>query len=121
MSNNPYASGVNVVRSQEIHRLEKYLVKKGNTEFKPRKGILVISDSKGRYLKNHVQDLDVDPRLIKWHYKSGRSGLDGLKYIKENLGRDSSASDGLVVFWHGTCDVSTKLGRYIFPRYKMQL
>lgn len=71
-------------------KLTKYLEKFEskitlNPSAQRNKNPLVISDSKGRYLKEQVQ-LPAGNQ-IKWFCESGRTTLKGLKWLQQNLDR----------------------------------
>ena len=105
------------------NRLLKYLEKSEGlarnvgTESK-RKTAIVVSDSKGRYLKEVAHNALLDsngnvvectrPNLIeesiKWKYKGGRTAPEGSRWLRANFKQlQRKYGEIAVYFWLGTC------------------
>jgi len=81
-------------------------VPKGNLAWKP----FVLSDSKGRYIKQECLDF----YQISWRAVSGAKTEYFLKWINDNIDA-LIAVHGKVHFfiWTGTCDFTVKIGKFI--------
>lgn len=75
------------------------------------KNFVLISDSKGHYLSRQK-----DLFGIKYYNRSGARFGQQYFYIARNIHRFSPQTHFLV--WLGTCDLTTKSGRYIQLRHK---
>ena len=84
-----------------------------------RKTAVVICDSKGNYLKHHIQSrLEQD---IVWLGHSGLSTKDGIDLFKSELPRLTRAYGRLSMYiFLGTCDITQKVGDFIVlrPNYR---
>ena len=93
-----------------------------------RKTAIVVSDSKGRYLKEVAHNALLDsngnvvectrPNLIeegiKWKYKGGRTAPEGSRWLRANFKQmQIKYGEIAVYFWLGTCDMTRKLGEFI--------
>lgn len=97
---------------RELQKIYKYLDKLDLKLESAENKIVVCSDSKGRYLKPFVPK--IYQRNFIWYTKSGRSTLGGVKFIQNRLERLSKTNKRVtLVFWHGTCDITRKEGKFI--------
>ena len=53
---------------------------------------------------------------INWASKSGANISDGIKYYKRQNTYPNNPSS-LNLFWYGTCDITKKVGKFIYPRF----
>ncbi|CAG2243268.1 unnamed protein product [Mytilus edulis] len=87
-------------------KLEKYLKRKlpEITSEKSSTPIL-ISDSKGNYLKTHIET-EIDHK-IRWYCERGRSTIAGYSWLESNIQRLTDRLDSVHVYvWLGTCDLT---------------
>ena len=69
------------------------------------KTAIVLTDSKGKYLKRE-RELPVENNLQFWH-KSGASTYSGLKYLRDNIDDAVRRCRHIIVYvWLGTCDLT---------------
>ncbi|CAC5389593.1 unnamed protein product [Mytilus coruscus] len=74
-----------------------------------RRKAFLLSDSKGRYLKDVVQPLE---RIVDIVYKGGAKIDDAVLY--QDLRQKITGLDNpLILIWLGTCEFTKKTGRYI--------
>ena len=88
-------------------KLEKYLKRKlpEITSVKSSTPIL-ISDSKGNYLKTHTET-EIDHE-IRWYCERGRSTVAGYSWLESNIQRLTDRLDSIHVYvWLGTCDLTS--------------
>lgn len=74
---------------------------------------LLVTDSKGRYLKNEV--VGEEQGLINFCFKPGASFDDG-KLIADAKASLEGEINPLVFIWLGTCEFTEKRGRFIYLR-----
>ena len=104
--------------SCEIKNNQKYL-EKVNLTFAPRSTIIVFSDSKGRYIRPHI--LPQYRQIVQWHVKSGRTTKEGTRYLEREIPNFSRHHSQIVIlFWHGTCDVTKTNGPHIYLKHKKE-
>ena len=78
---------------------------------------IVLSDSKGSYLKDQVFD-SRESRHIIWWYQGGARTAEQLQFAKRKLGRELEGGQKvLLLCWLGTCDLTAKRGKYISLRF----
>ena len=66
---------------------------------------VVLSDSKGFYLKRHLDF----PNTIQWCCKSGGTTFEQCNYLKQNLQTLLEKYSKITIFvWLGTCDLTVK-------------
>lgn len=71
---------------------------------------VIISDSKGRYLK----DCGSSENQVLWCYKSGSTTLDRFTWLSQNLDKLIVKYGKIHIYvWTGTCDMTSKEHRYI--------
>lgn len=73
---------------------------------------ILISDSKGNYLKHERSDLS-NPIIdkIEWYCTGGAKIGSTLNWLKRNFGRIARNHRNIVVYlWLGTCDITRKNG-----------
>ncbi|CAG2254280.1 unnamed protein product [Mytilus edulis] len=88
-------------------KLEKYLKRKlpEITSEKSSTPIL-ISDSKGNYLKTHTETEIYHE--IRWYCERGRSTIAGYSWLESNIQRLTDRLDSIHVYvWLGTCDLTS--------------
>ena len=109
--------------SHEIKRLEKYLESRGPKFVEGEEQVIIVSDSKGKYMYferfklNELVGRQVS-RKILWHYRGGREGHEGVQFIEGQLEYWSNKyTSAIIVFWHGTCDITRKDEDFLFLRY----
>ena len=76
---------------------------------------IVLTDSKGQYLKAQVQDVHPENKLV-WWAKSGAGTEEQFNWLRENLKSElvNLQSDHLTLYiWLGTCDLTTKTENFI--------
>ncbi|KAK3101656.1 hypothetical protein FSP39_005248 [Pinctada imbricata] len=77
---------------------------------------IILSDSKGNWLKNHVSD-DVEKQII-WQSKSGARIADSTNWLKRNIAKSIiNYGDIWLYVWIGTCDLTSKNKKYISLRH----
>ncbi|MEW8487242.1 MAG: hypothetical protein AB2705_18850 [Candidatus Thiodiazotropha sp.] len=104
--------------SCEIKKIQKYL-EKVNLTFAPSSTIIVCSDSKGRYIRPHIPPQY--RQIVQWHVKSGRTTEEGIRYLEREIPNFSRHHGQIVIlFWHGTCDVTKKIGPHIYLKHKKE-
>lgn len=76
--------------------------------------VVVLSDSKGRYLEKNRQ-----PQWnVKFYYKSGRRLAEGLYWLRGNIRYLNRANDTVHLYvWLGTCDLTRKVGSQLELRH----
>lgn len=72
---------------------------------------LVLSDSKGRYIQPFCTTAS-DFNII-WHNVSGARLQQLFEWTVSNIDRISHGQTLHIYIWAGTCDLTTKVGRYI--------
>lgn len=106
--------------SKALRNIEKYLKEGHGVGLTSKFDTLVIlADSKGKYLKNELPKIHLNIPNIIWWSRSSKRTSDGTHYLERkinNLARDNKKI--FVAFWYGTCDVTTKEGDFIFQRYQ---
>ncbi|MES9905971.1 MAG: hypothetical protein ABW168_25265 [Sedimenticola sp.] len=102
----------------ETKRAIKYLEKFSNQEFDNDRQIVFLTDSKGTHLKRQQKYLNIRHGSVTWFNVGSRQSLTGLEFITNEIDKLSKKYTAItIIFWHGTCDVSRKIARHIFPRY----
>jgi hypothetical protein len=75
---------------------------------------LVLSDSKGSYLRNEVNYKNTTEKTIEWKCIPGADLYRLYMWLRDNLDRLVNKHKTLSVFiWAGTCDLTTKRGKFI--------
>lgn len=90
-------------------RLLKHIAKgtavSDNLTFTP----VFVSDSKGNYLKYCATD-----NKIQWLYKGGTNSRDIFNWLEKNVRKLTKKYGRIRIYvWIGTCDLTSKSGRYI--------
>ena len=99
-------------------KLMKYLEKINSKEYQaptgPRiKKLLIISDSKGRYLREHIQS-PVENQII-WQCKSGRTTYESYNWILQNIDHQIGQHDNIHFYiWLATCDLTSYNPPFIY-------
>lgn len=102
----------------EIKKIEEYIEKEAGKERRSRYGrVVILSDSKGNYLKTEQERVKVSNVEFVWWTKGGRNTRDGTEYLTRNIGTIRDGIKTLVIFWHLTCDITRKTGDFIYQRY----
>lgn len=93
-------------------KLLKY-INKGSVDADLKSTPVVISDSKGNYLKNLRTDISAHQKIV-WYCKAGLKSFKLEKWLGVNL-TDLCRKHGQIVLyiWVGTCDFTCKEGRFI--------
>lgn len=95
-------------------KLKKYIEKNSNLAGPDFSLVPVcITDSKGKYIQRTKTESVVQNRII-WHCKAGLNSSTAEKWLKANISelRKRHGSFQLYI-WLGTCDLTSKEGRYI--------
>lgn len=80
--------------SKLIKYLEKINSKTDQALIGPRiRKPFIISDSKGRYLREHIQSL-VENQII-WQYKGGRTTYEGYIWLLQNIDHQIGQHDNI--------------------------
>jgi hypothetical protein len=75
---------------------------------------VVLSDSKGKYLKNQTSATDYPENSILWWTRSGADTDSLYQWIKQGLRRQLSNHGKIHLYvWSGTCDLTCKQNRKI--------
>ena len=91
-------------------RLKKNLLKDEPAQKKLHAKPVIISDSKGRYLKLCVNPEKSPENDILWLYKGGASTFDRYLWLKQNLDKLMKRYGQLSFYiWTGTCDLTKRL------------
>ena len=99
---------------QALKYLEKAKeVKKEDLKYEK---ILIISDSKGRYLKAEAARSDIDIRIESFPSSRTSAGVTKTESLLQKL-PECERNKTIVIFWFLTCDVTKKEKRYISQRY----
>ena len=78
---------------------------------------IVLSDSKGGYLKNQVSGLCGSTDII-WWYRGGARTAEQLEFARRKLGRELVGGQKVILLcWLGTCDLTEKRGKFIQLRF----
>lgn len=79
----------------------------------PQRIPVLLGDSKGFNLQNQVR---VNPEsFIRFWCEAGASVQNRLQYLKDNLKRELETLKSITLFvWVGTCNLTTKVGDYIY-------
>lgn len=103
----------------ETKRILKFIEKNADQRFDLDSHIVFVTDSKGKYLKRQQKYLNVRHGSITWLDQGGRKTPKGIKALEDNIEELLHKHNKIcVLFWHGTCDVTTKTGNHLFPHYK---
>ena len=72
--------------------------------------IILISDSKGKYLEPELVSLTSKQiPEITWQYLGGRNTKEGLQFLKRRITQYAQLKGKvLILFWYLTCDVTKK-------------
>jgi hypothetical protein len=90
-------------------KLQKYLNKQrpNITGHRLRVPVL-LSDSKGLYLKDHARDHPVE-RQIDWWCKKGASIKDTITWLNQNIDKKNRFLGDISLYvWLGTCNLTSK-------------
>ena len=85
------------------------------------KKICIFSDSKGRYIKEYQNCLNINKLekelKINWNIKSGLCTGPGLDHLEETI--DNLTGTNIILLWYGTCDLATldKSTRQLRPNF----
>lgn len=75
---------------------------------------VIISDSKGRYLKLCVDKNSPLEENVQWYYQSGSNSSNVLQWVQRNVPKLNSKYGKVCLYiWIGTCDLTLKQGRVI--------
>ena len=95
-----------------LRRAENYLHNR-QFEIDPECLYVFCSDSKGNYLKKHIP-YQYENNFI-WYTQKGRNTSDGIDFVLSKVQELSKHHSKVVLFfWHGTCDVTMKEGKFIY-------
>ncbi len=108
--------------SKPLRLIEKYLEEGHGVGQIPQFDTLVIlSDSKGKYLKTELSKIHLTVPNIIWWCQSGKKTADGTQYLERKINKLAKENKTVfVAFWYGTCDVTVKQGEFIFQRYQQE-
>jgi len=100
--------------SKLIKYLEKINSKEDQAPTGPRiRKPLIISDSKGRYLREHIQS-PVENQII-WQYKGGRTTYEGYNWLLQNIDHQIGQHGNIHFYiWLATCDLTSYNSPYIY-------
>ena len=102
----------------EIKKVEEYLEKElGKTKQTKYQRLVLLSDSKGNYLKTEVEEINPQNIEFIWWTQRGRNTKNGVKFLNQNIHSIRDHKRTLVLFWHFTCDITSKHEKLIYPRY----
>ena len=99
-------------------KLMKYPEKINSKADKAAKGpgmrkLLIISDSKGRYLREHIQS-PLENQII-WQCKSGRTTYESYNWILQNIDHQIGQHDNIHFYiWLATCDLTSYNPPFIY-------
>ena len=104
----------------EIKKIEEFIDKESSKEVTPKyKRIIIVSDSKGSYLRTELGKLDKikygNVQIDIWE-RPGRRTIDGVKYLQQHI--QDITDKTIVLFWHFTCDITEKKDRLIKQRFQ---
>lgn len=104
--------------SLEIKKIEEFLDKESTKKRLPKyERAVILADSKGNYLRTEQDSITKENLEIVWWTQSGRNTISGLKHLVKNIHELRDGKPTIVLFWHFTCDVTKKEGKYISPRF----
>ena len=99
---------------QALKYLEKATeLKKEDLKYKK---IIIISDSKGKYLRAEAAKSDIDIRIESFPSNRTSVGVTKTESILQKI-PESERNKTIIIFWFLTCDVTKKEKRYISQRY----
>jgi hypothetical protein len=100
--------------SKLIKYLEKINSKADQGPTGPRiRKLLIISDSKGRYLREHIQS-SVGNQII-WQCKSGRTTYESYNWLLQNIDHQIGQHDNIHVYiWLATCVLTSYNQPFIY-------
>ena len=102
----------------EIKKIEQFIEKASvNPRLSKYNRVVILTDSKGNYLRAENEIINIDNLEIIWWATSGRNTLNGVKYLVDNIKQIRDNVPTLVLFWHFTCDATKKVGKYIYPNF----
>lgn len=79
---------------------------------------VLISDSKGVYLKRHLDLLKKSRIFVQFECRPGARFANFIPWLKKNLSNLVQQHGWITLYiWLGTCDTTQKSGRYIDLRY----
>lgn len=91
------------------HRVLKYNKRPNNFEGPLKYKPILVSDSKGNYLKNHSHIIEEKGYSIDFVCRGGLRFLDQFYWLKNNLQRKVNTYKHVVLYiWLGTCDLTVK-------------
>lgn len=100
------------------NRLQKYIERPLSFPGRLRKQPILISDSKGNYLKNHSDLFDQYGYFVDFQCRSGARFGDYLSWLNYNLDKKVRQYGNIILYvWLGTCDLTFRKGRFIDLRH----
>ena len=103
----------------EIKKIEEFLEKELTVNRTPKyQRLVILSDSKGNYLRTECNKLKDKHLEIIWWTLGGRNTHTGLKFLTENINKIQDGVQTMVLFWHFTCDITRKENSFIYPRHR---
>ena len=99
------------VYPMSLSQLEKYI--RENQILQPptiqKRTVIVVSDSKGKYLKRCVESIVPEKNII-WEFKGGRTTKQAVDHIATNIDYYRHKYGSLLLLlWTGTCDLTSKV------------
>ena len=102
-----------------LSKLEKYLDRPLKTSTVQTKYAILLSSSKGNYVKPHSDILNSVGLDVEFASKAGGTFTSQFYWLKRNLPDRVSSYHLVVVFvWLGTCDLTFKKEKYITLRHE---
>ena len=81
-----------------------------NISFTP----VIVSDSKGKYLKSHIDKKSSFQSCINWYSKGGATSSIALQWLKQNYDKLVQKFGRIFLhIWFGRYDLTVKRGKYI--------
>jgi hypothetical protein len=112
--------------TSQIRQIKSFLHKiKNDEKLEPTYDkIIILSDSKGNYLKNQVENISqyADTSSVVFWSRGGRKSSEGVSFLEEKIshGCPLLGNNSVVLFWHSTCDVTNlqRPQRYVRPAFE---
>ena len=98
--------------NQYLEKLDKTAIEK-DSKFR---NIIIVSDSKGKYLKSEASKSNINIQIHSYPSCRTSVGVKKTETVLQKIPAEDK-SNTIVLFWMLTCDVTRKEQKYIYQRY----
>lgn len=100
------------------HRIKKYVESPLHYTSRIRSKPILISDSKGNYIKSHSDLIEDFGYSIDFVCRGGATFKDQYHWLERNLEKKVQYYGKIILYvWLGTCDLTSRQGKYIDLRH----